>query len=105
MEFLSRIWNTFEWGIAGLIGAIISLPFQTDRKTKRGIAIFLFTGGVCGHFLTGMVGRYFNVDPGSAGGIGFLLGAFGGSLIAAIIKAIEAADLWSLIKSRFGGSQ
>ena len=36
-------------------------------------------------------------------GIGFLLGTFGGSLLAAINRAIKAADLWALIRQRFGG--
>jgi len=36
-------------------------------------------------------------------GVGFLLGTFGGSLIAAITRAIKAADLWAFIRQRFGG--
>ena len=36
-----------------------------------------------------------------------MLGMFGGAIIIAILRALEAADLWSLakeiIKSRFGG--
>jgi len=43
------------------------------------------------------------MDQGSVGGIGFLLGSFGGAIIAAVLKAIEAADLWALIRSRLGG--
>ncbi|MFJ5505776.1 MFS transporter [Pectobacterium carotovorum] len=103
MEWLPRLWEQFQWAVAGLIGALISVPFQSDLRTARGIAIFVFTGSACAHYLTGIVGDYFNINPSSAGGIGFLLGAFGGSLIAAVIKAIEAADLWGLVRSRFGG--
>lgn len=100
---ISKWWEQFQWAIAGLIGAVISVPFQRDVRSAKSIAIFIFTGSACAHFLTGMVGKYFNVDPSSAGGIGFLLGAFGGSMIAAIIRAIEVADLWALIRQRFGG--
>ena len=35
--------------------------------------------------------------------VGGLLGTFGGSLLAAINRAIKAADLWALIRQRFGG--
>lgn len=103
MEYLVKLWEQFQWAIAGLIGALISVPFQRDTRSSRDIAIFVFTGSACAHFLTGLVGEYFKVGPSSAGGIGFLLGAFGGSLIAAVLRAIEVADLWSIIRSRFGG--
>lgn len=103
MELLGRLWEGFQWAIAGLFGALIAVPFQRDLKTARGIVVFVFTGSACAHYLTGLVGDYFSINPSSAGGIGFLLGAFGGSLIAAVMKAIETADLWGLIRSRFGG--
>ena len=51
-----------------------------------------------------MVSAYLNVtEPKIVAGIGFLLGTFGGSLLAAINRAIKAADLWALIRQRFGG--
>jgi hypothetical protein len=43
------------------------------------------------------------VEPSDVAGVGFLLGAFGGSLMTAINRAIKAADLWALIRQRFGG--
>lgn len=103
MDWISLLWLKFQWAITGLIGALISVPFQRDLKTARGIAIFVLTGSACAHYLTELVSRYFEVEPGSAGGIGFLLGAFGGSLIAAVIRTLETADLWEFIKNRFGG--
>jgi len=42
-------------------------------------------------------------DPSKVAGVGFLLGTFGGSIMTAINRAINAADLWSVIRSRFGG--
>ena len=51
-----------------------------------------------------MVSAYFGIiEPRSVAGVGFLLGTFGGSLIAAITRAIKAADLWAFIRSKFGG--
>jgi hypothetical protein len=51
-----------------------------------------------------MVSAYFGIiEPRSVAGVGFLLGTFGGSLMAAITRAIKAADLWSFIRSKFGG--
>jgi hypothetical protein len=51
-----------------------------------------------------MVSAYFGItEPRSVAGVGFLLGTFGGSLIAAVMRAIKAADLWSVIRSKFGG--
>ncbi|MDW9402588.1 MFS transporter, partial [Pseudomonas soli] len=42
-------------------------------------------------------------DPNTVAGVGFLLGTFGGSLLTAVNRAIKAADLWALIRQRFGG--
>lgn len=45
-----------------------------------------------------MVRAYLDVtNPNIVAGIGFLLGTFDGSLLAAINRAIKAADLWALI--------
>lgn len=103
MEFLKAWFEQFELVLAGLVGAIASLPFQKDLKTKISLAIFLVTGAACAHYLTGLVGKFFAIEPSGAGGVGFLLGAFGGSLIAATIRMIQSADFWSVIKSRIGG--
>ncbi|MGL6365373.1 hypothetical protein [Aeromonas veronii] len=50
----------------------------------------------------------YNIDPGLSGGVGFLLGAFGGSLLAAGLRTIRGLDLIELVKERFsrtGGGQ
>lgn len=92
-----------KWAVAGFIGALVSMPFQKDVNSAREKIVFVFSGSAYSYYLTGMVCEYFNTSPSSAGGIGFLLGAFGGSLTSAILKAIESADIWSLVKKRFGG--
>lgn len=89
--------------MAALFGALVAIPFHEEIKTRRGFITFVFTGVACGYFLTGLASRYFNIGPESAGGVGFLLGAFGGSMISAVIRAFREADLWGLVRARFGG--
>lgn len=105
MEYLHRLLDRIDWAIAGLIGAIVASWWHKDDLTDwRAWAKFLFTGIVCALYLTGMVSAYLSVtEPSIVAGIGFLLGTFGGSLLLAINRAIKAADLWALIRQRFGG--
>ncbi|WP_322009245.1 hypothetical protein [Paraburkholderia sp. J12] len=103
LEFINKHFPAAEWAIAAMFGAVVALPFHDELKTKRGFAMFVFTGVVCGYFLTVPIMRYFHLNPDSAGGVGFLMGAFGGSMISAVLRAIRTADLWALIRARFGG--
>lgn len=105
MEFFHRMLEKFDWMIAGLLGALVATRWHKDDLTDRkSWLLFLLTGMACAHYLTGMVSEYFGIiAPRSVAGVGFLLGTFGGSLMAAITRAIKTADLWSFIKSRFGG--
>jgi paired small multidrug resistance pump len=103
LEFIHKYFPGADWAIAALFGSLVAIPFHDDLKTRRGFLVFVFTGMACGYFLTGLAMRYFHINPDSAGGVGFLLGAFGGSMISAVIRAIKSADLWALVKARFGG--
>lgn len=108
MDFLSRLLDRMDslgLALAGFLGALVASRFhQDDLTTGKAWFLFLITGMACAHYCTGMVARYFGItDPESVAGVGFLLGTFGGSLIAAITRAIAAADLWSLVRNKFGG--
>jgi len=108
MEYLQRLLDKidrFELLIAGLIGAVVASWWHKDDLSDwRAWMVFLITGMACSIYLTSMVSAYLNVtEPKIVAGIGFLLGAFGGSLLAAINRAIKSADLWALIRQRFGG--
>lgn len=108
MEYLQRLLDKidrFELLIAGLIGAVVASWWHKDDLSDwRAWMVFLITGVACSLYLTSMVSAYLNVtEPKIVAGIGFLLGTFGGSLLAAINRAIKAADLWALIRQRFGG--
>lgn len=105
MEFLHRLLDKLDWLVAGLIGAIVASWWHKDDLVSwRAWLVFLVTGVACSLYLTGMVSTYLGVtEPSNVAGVGFLLGTFGGSLIAAVIRAIKAADLWAFIRQRFGG--
>jgi hypothetical protein len=105
MEFIHRLIDWFSWAFAGLAGAVAaSWWHREDLVDRKAWFIFIFSGAVCAHYLTGLVSSYFGVvEPRSVAGVGFLLGTFGGSLIAAVTRAIKAADLWAMIRQRFGG--
>lgn len=102
MDLLHRILSNLEWAIAGLFGAIVSVPFHEELSSWKGKLFFVFTGIACAYFLTPFAMNHYSIDPGLSGGVGFLLGAFGGSLLAAVVRAIKAADLVALIKAKFG---
>lgn len=103
MNLWERLLANAEMGLPGLIGAVIAIPFHEELKTWKGRLFFVCTGGACAYFTTPLAINVYNIEPALAGGVGFLLGAFGGSLLAAGIRAVKAADLWALVKSRFGG--
>lgn len=105
MDSLHRLLDRLDLLIAGLFGVIVASWWHKDDLTDwRAWLIFLTTGVACALYLTGMVSAYLGVtEPNIVAGVGFLLGTFGGSLLAAINRAIKAADLWALIRQRFGG--
>lgn len=103
MNLLDRLMANAEWALAGLIGAVIAIPFHEELRTWKGRLFFIGTGVACAYFTTPLAISLYSIDPALAGGVGFLLGAFGGSLLAAGIRAIKSADIVALIKSKFGG--
>lgn len=105
MGIFHYLLEKLDWAIAGLLGALVATRWhKDDLLDRKAWILFLLTGMACAHYLTGMVSTYFGiVEPRSVAGVGFLLGTFGGSLIAAVTRAIKAADLWSVIRSKFGG--
>ena len=105
MELFHRLLDKLDWLIAGLMGAIVaSWWHKDDLKDLWSWVIFLVTGIACAFYLTSIVCDQLGVvDPSDVAGVALLLGAFGGSLMAATNRAIKAADLWGLIRQRFGG--
>jgi len=87
--------------LAGLLGSLLSLGFINDMGLKRRF-IAVIAGIIFAHYLTPLIAFLLHEDNYQAT-IGFLVGLFGMSIIAAVFRAIQNSDLWGLIRSRFGG--
>ncbi|MFM4808561.1 hypothetical protein [Aeromonas hydrophila] len=86
----------------------MAVPFHEELRTWKGRVVFIGTGAACAYFTTPLAISMYSIDPGLAGGVGFLLGAFGGSLLAAGLRTIKGLDLVELVRQRFsrtGGGQ
>lgn len=103
MEYIAKWLQTFDMVIAGIAGAFVALPFQRDIKGFMPGVTFIVSGGIIAHFTATLVHEYLSLQAGTAGGVGFLLGAFGGSLIAAVTRSLQEMDLLALIKQKIGG--
>lgn len=104
MSLIERILTNAEWAIAGLVGAVIAVPFHEELKTWKGRILFVGTGVSCAYFTTPLAISLYSIDPGLAGGVGFLLGAFGGSLLAAGLRTLRGLDLVDILKERLSKS-
>ena len=107
LDDIRRLFENAELAIAGLVGAVIASRWHRDELNTCGDwAMFLLTGLACAYFLTDLAASHFGITSArNVGGVAFLIGAFGGSAMAAVSRAIRSSDLWSLFKSRFGGTQ
>lgn len=103
MEYIEKWLQTFDMVIAGIAGAFVALPFQRNIKGMVPGLTFIVSGGIIAHFTTTLVYEYLSLQAGTAGGVGFLMGAFGGSLIAAVTRSIQNTDFVALIKDKIGG--
>jgi hypothetical protein len=108
-DFLQRLISGADWLLTGLVSAMLaSILHKDDIPDKLSWGVFVVTGGMCSLYFTGPIAQFFKMtDPSWIACIGFLLGAFGGSLLAAVTRALKSADVWGLIvdliKSKFGG--
>jgi len=97
---------SLKLGAIGLLGAgLASRAHRSELLTTVDWFVFLATGWACATFLSGLAVAQLGIAPEHTGAVGFLLGLFGGSLIAAVYRAIAAADLWGMVKARFGGKE
>lgn len=89
-----------EWLLAptaGLFGGISALRYHQDVRTAWEISLFLFTSICCATFLTGLIAQFQVLSQSAAGGVGYLLGVFGGSCISALLRWVQSVDITDLI--------
>ena len=84
---------------AGFLGAVVSLKFTQGLTIKSGFITVLF-GAVLAQYTAHGVASHFDLLEYQET-IGFLIGLFGLSFCAAVIKMFKDADLWSLVKSKW----
>lgn len=90
-----KIFGDFQYFIAGLLGASVVTRYHAERlQTRMDHIVFILSGAITAHYLTQLVIyllNQFGIDfkPEHTGGIGFLLGAFGGMFIQEFISWIK----------------
>ena len=100
---LERIWSDIWLGVAALVGALVGVFAQKDLQTNQQRLVFIFTGLAVGYYVTPLVVDWYSIKPEFSGAIGFLLGAFGGVILAVIYQQIRNFDLIGWVKSRISG--
>ena len=103
---LYTLYERLKPDIIGVIGAMIAAwhgAKDGEIAGKVDFIIYVVSGLVSVHFLTRPVIDLFGLSHIHVPAVGFLIGMFSGSLFAAIRRALRKADIWGLIRSRFGG--
>lgn len=89
-EAVVKALNDFQFFIAGLLGATVVTRYHKERlKNVWDYAVFILSGAITAHYLTQVVIHLFKLEPIHAGGVGFLLGAFGGMIIQELTTWIK----------------
>lgn len=88
---------------AAIVGALVGVFAQKEIITWQQRLIFVISGLAIGYYVTPLVLDLYSIKPELTGAVGFLLGAFGGGIMAAVFKAIGNLDLVELLKNRIGG--
>lgn len=89
--------------VSVIVGALIGVLCQREIVTWRERLCHGVIGLGSGYYLTPIAMAYYQISPDLVGGVGFVVGVFGASIIAAVFKAIGNLDLAALVKNRIGG--
>lgn len=84
--------------LAGILGAVIALPYHPAMKTHR--LTFLFTGVVTSYYLGPLVAAHFAIAQPVAA---FLCGMLAGSIIAKTLDLISSVRLGDVLSGFHGG--
>lgn len=103
MDEIGRLLHEWSLTVIGFVGAVIGSYFNRDElKSKADFFWFIISGWFFANFLTSPAVNLFKIDQDSTNGVAFLLGATGGSIIAALVRFIRTAD-WSTVKQYLPG--
>lgn len=89
--------------LAGIAGSVLSLRFASNLNAW-GRATSVAGGAVIAQYGTPLAAHVLRLDDFQQA-IGFFLGLFGLSLVAAIYETVRKADPWGLIMARYGGER
>ena len=106
LQQLAALIDKLKPDIVGATGAIIAAWHgrkDGEIDGKIDFSIYVISGLVSVHFCTNLVIDTLNLHASHAPAVGFLIGMFSGSFFATIRRAFKKADVWGLIRSRFGG--
>ncbi len=91
LDSAAKLWGSIQHFIAGFIGAsIVSYYYRDQLKTRGDFVIFILSGAFIAQYLTMFCVYVTDINPDNAGGIGFLLGCFGGLIIQQIVSYITS---------------
>lgn len=103
MSPIEKMFEDLGLGVAALIGALVGVFAQKDLSTWKQRTVFVSSGVAIGYYITPLVLDLYSIKPELTGAVGFLLGAFGGGIMAAAFKALGNLDILEMVKNRIGG--
>jgi uncharacterized membrane protein YeaQ/YmgE (transglycosylase-associated protein family) len=101
---LSAIGLTLKTFIIGAIGGLLSLRFF-DGLSWWGRFATVLGGGVIASYGTALALEFLELSAKHEGFLALMIGVFGMSVVAAVIKAVASADLWKEIVERLPGGK
>lgn len=102
-QFLATLGLKLQILVAGAVGAFISLRFFEGLNTPERWFTFMGGWGLAA-YTTSFLHEYLGLKSGaSETGIALLIGLFGMSIVAAIIKIIRDTNWIAIVKRKTGG--
>ena len=95
--YLHLAWSP-EWAIAAAIGALLSIPLQSDAKTLLMRAWHVLLNTAFGFFVAPLLDAYYHLSPPAVVAMAFLLGLFGTAITVAILRSVKSVDLLAFIR-------
>lgn len=102
MWMLEKLESGLDLLLAGIAGAFVGLWMYTEIKTAKQKIYFTMCGGLSSFYAAPYLAEYFHITgDGARTFFGFAIGIFGAAMLQAVKRAIDATDLWEVIKARF----